>query len=166
MMYGTYDSVLWGHAGNLDALAGVDLALEAAAADTTFIWTIYVPCRVKYFGFMATVAFDYNVQSVEGVIALDKRVIPLADTGRVEVCRIDLEDGTALGETRLIEPPDTNADLEPGDQLIVEVVTQAAGGGGIAGDWVPVVIFYPRAEVPENIAKFTIAGTSDITQVV
>jgi hypothetical protein len=165
-MYGTYDDVLWGHLGNIDALASSDIALEVAAGDTSFIWTTYVPCRVKYFGFLVTVAFDYDTQTTEGIVALDKRVTPLSDTGRVEVCRIDLEDAMAVGDVRFVKPPNTNADMEPGDQLVVEVVTQAVGGTEV-GDWVPFVVFYPRAEVPANIASWTesVSGT-DVTQVV
>lgn len=165
-MYGTYDHNIWLHEANQENAAGVDLALEVATGDTTFTWMIYWPCVVLKFGYLVTVAFDYDTQTVEGVVALDKRVTFGSETGRVEVCRIDLEDGLAIGG-RFVRPPSTNYLCQPGDQLVVEVITQAAGGGSIAGDWVPFVLLAAHDEVPGNITAWSesVSGT-DITQVV
>jgi len=162
-MYGTYDPVQYLSEANQDDVASVDLALEVAAGDTTFTWQIYWPCRVVYFGFLVSVAFDYATQTAEGIVALDKRITFGSDTGRVEIGRVDLEDGLAISAVRFIEVPLTNANCDPGDQLVCEVVTAGTGGGGIAGDWVPFVVVARRDEVVGNLPGMT---QSTLTQVV
>ena len=149
--YGTYDYIYMFHEANQENVAGADLALEVATGDTTFTWMCYWPMQVLSFGFLVSVAFDYNVQTAEGVIALDKRVTFGSDTGRVEVCRVDLEDALAIGAVRYVLPPRANMFCHPGDQLVCEVVTAATGGGAIAGDWVPFVMLGVWTETPANI---------------
>lgn len=161
MKYGTYDSVWVLGEHNQHDIASVDLALEVAAGDTTFTWVVYQPCRILRFGYFVSVAFNYDTQTTEGVVALDKRVTYGSDTGRVEVCRLDLEDGLSLGDVRDIVPPTTNADCEPGDELVVEVVTQAVGGTEV-GDWVPFVTLAPRAEVHGNITSWTLSAYAQV----
>lgn len=164
-MYGTYNMAQWLHYGNRNADKATAEALEVAAGDVAnALWAILYPCTVKFFGFEVTVAFDYDTQTAEGIIALDKRVTPASDTGRVEVARVDLEDGLAIGDVRGLLGTDmgTDAFCQPGDELVLEVVTAGTGGGSIAGDWRPIIILAPYDEVPENCTGWTL---SDVTQV-
>lgn len=153
--YGTYDYIYMFHEANQENVTGVDLALEVAAGDTTFTWIAYWPMQVLAFGFMVTVAFDYNVQVAQGVIALDKRPTFGGDVGRVEVGRVELLDALAIGSVRYVLPNRTNVMVDPGDTLVCEVVVAATGGGAIAGDWVPFVMCGVRAETPANITGWT-----------
>ena len=162
MNYGTYDPIYILGESNQENVTGVDLALEVATGDTTFTWQIYWPCFVYAFGYLVSVAFDYNTQIVEGIVALDKRITFGSDTGRVEVCRLDLEDALAIGSVRYIFPNRTNVNCDPGDTLICEVVTAGTGGGAIAGDWVPFVLAAPRAEVVGNITGWSQSALAQV----
>ena len=162
--YGTYDYIYVFNKTNLwdpTVASTTDVILEVAAGDTLFIWTCLWPMQVLAFGYLATVAFNYDTLVTEGVVALDKRVTYVSDTGRVEVCRLDLESGLAAGDVRFVLPNRTNVLCAPGDQLVCEVVTAAVGGTEV-GDWSPFVMCGVWSEVPGNILNA--AGVQTWTQ--
>ena len=152
--YGTYDYIYTFDKTNIwdpTVASATDVILEVAAGDTLFIWTCLWPMQVLAFGYLVTVAFNYDTLVTEGVVALDKRVTYAENViGRVEVCRLDLEPALPLGDVRFIIPNPTNIRCHPGDQLVVEVVTAAVGGTEV-GDWSPFVMCGVWAETPANI---------------
>jgi hypothetical protein len=172
VQYGSYDGNIWLSFFNVDTAAGAavtrpsDIALEAAAGDMTgMTWTINFPARVIEFGYHVTVAFDYDTLVTTGVIALDKRVLSESDTGRVEVVRLNLVDG--LAQYASCRAPralvgSTAGNLEPGDQLVCEIVTQAVGGTEV-GDYYPYVVIAPRAETPRNITDYTESSIAQVS---
>jgi hypothetical protein len=83
--------------------------------------------------------------STAAVIALDRRVTYASDTGRVEVGRITIPIGTAIGKVVWKELDPTDIDI--GDQLVWELVTASTAGAAILSvEWVP------RSEHPLNWA--------------
>ena len=169
--YGTYDFIHRFDKTNIwdpTVASAADIILEVATGDTLFIWTCLWPMEVLAFGYLVTVAFNYDTLVTEGVVALDKRVTYLSDTGRVEVCRIDLETALPLGDVRFVLPNRTNIRCAPGDQLVVEVITAALGGTEV-GDWSPFVMCGVWAETPANILNAALVQTwtqSTLAQVV
>jgi hypothetical protein len=157
MLYGEELHVIDGAIG--DASLATAIALEAAAG-AKLTKTMLNPGVAVAFGFRPTVAFDYDTQTEKGVLKLYK--YPGGDSGnKVELASINLEDGDLAGtiyKTRVSSRPvyggvaqaDPKAFYEPGDQLAVEVTTQAAGGGYIAGDFQPFIVFANRGGIGAN----------------
>ena len=162
--YGTYDFIHRFDKTNIwdpTVASATDVILEVATGDTLFIWTCPWPMQVLAFGYLVTVAFNYDTLVTQGVVALDKRITYLSDTGRVEVGRLELLDALALGAVRYVLPNRTNIFCHPGDQLVCEVITAALGGTEV-GDWSPFVMCGVWAETPANI--LTAAGVQSWTQ--
>lgn len=165
-MYGTHDMAQWLGFWNRKTDNATAIALEAAAGDVAnALWSVVYPCSVKFFGFEVTVAFSYGGLTSEGRIALGKRLTPGSDTGRVEVARVDMPGGLAAGHVHgiLYEAMGPDADLLPGNELVLSVHTQAAGGAGIAGDWRPIIILAPNDEHPNNAPLWSL---TDLAQAV
>jgi len=164
-MYGQYDIAHILSFWNVDGLTtdfATALDLETAAGDTTYIWTVEYPAIVVDFGIRVTVAFDYDTLTTEGVVALDKRITAGSNTGRVEICRLSLPHGLAIGDIRTAPRARLGATarrVEPGEQLIVERVTTAAGGTEL-GDYYPWVALAPHDEEPGNCAHWTVDTTT------
>ena len=91
-----------------------------------------------------------------------------ASGAKVALATINLEDGDLAGYEYVVDvdnlvvaaespysglQPKGKADLDPGDQVAIEITTQAAGGAGIAGDFQPFFCWHNRAESEENTAK-------------
>lgn len=67
-----------------------------------------------------------------------------------------LRDGAVLGKQYMRRVPNAIGDVSPtpappasfkaGEQLVIEITTQAAGGGGIAGDFQTILVVQNRAE--------------------
>ena len=155
MAYGTYDksrrllnTIFPGTTG--------DLALEAAAA--AILDDLQVePITVTRFGFIPTVAFDYDTQTAEGVLTLYR--YPVAGgAGKVALATIPLEDLALIDNVYYVDvdnPPVAargkgRADIDAGERVVIEITTAATGGGAIAGDFHPFFDFHPRAEVEDN----------------
>jgi len=164
-MYGTYDPIHILSYWNVDDLTtdfSTALVLETAAGDTAYVWTIMYPAIVVDFGIRVTVAFDYNGLVTTGVVALDKRITPGSDTGRVEIGRLSLPDGLAIGDVRTAPRAALGATarrLLPGDQLVFERVTTAVGGTEL-GDYYPWVAIAPYDEHPGNCPNWTVDTTT------
>jgi hypothetical protein len=151
-----------------DASLAAALALEAAAA-AILTKTVFEPISVTRFGFRPTVAFDYDTQTVEGVLSLYR--YPVAGgAGKVLLASIALEDLAQVDNVYYVDvpnppvpatmvggvvtvPPRNKADIDAGEAVVVEITTQAAGGGNIAGDFQPFFCYHPRAEVEANQSK-------------
>ena len=155
MAYGTYDKYVIDSAV-VDAAQAAAIALEAAAA-AILTHTVYEPITVTRFGFRPTVAFDYDTQTAEGVLTLYR--YPVAGgAGKVALATIPLADLALVNDVYYVDvvnPPVAargkgRADIDAGEQVVVEITTQGAGGGAIAGDFQPFYCFNPRAEVEDN----------------
>lgn len=163
MAYGTYDRQVV-DSSNDDHGRATAIALEAAAG-AILTKTIVEPVSIDRFGFQPTVLFNYDTQVTKGVLTLYK--YPFGVSGsKVALATINLEDGDLAKYTyfcdvdnKVVEAtsPATGvaskgiADLEPGDQVVVEISTQAVGGVYIAGDFQPFVCMHRRAESTENL---------------
>lgn len=131
-----------------DAGQPTAIALEAAAGDK-FVYTILEPCVVLAFRLLATVAMNYDTLTTAAKVALDRRVTFASDTGRVQLVELTIPQGLAAG--KFLYKKFAPVKMLPGEQLVVEVTTQGAGGTE-AGDWLPVIIVAPVPETEGNIA--------------
>jgi hypothetical protein len=77
------------------------------------------------------------------VVALDRRITYGSDTGRVEIGRLTIPIGTAIGKVVWKELDPTDFDI--GDQMVLELITASTAGAAILG-----VEFVPRSEHPLN----------------
>ncbi|CAO0823786.1 hypothetical protein DFAR_3900012 [Desulfarculales bacterium] len=158
MLYGEDLHVI--NRANSDAERATAIALEASTG-AILTKTMEVPGMAMAFGFIPTVLFNYDTQTVKGVLKLYK--YPLGVEGnKVLLGTINLEDGDLVGKfykcrisskvpyTSPIAAP--GAKYNAGDQLVIVVATAATGGGYIAGDFQPVVLFSNRGEADNNQA--------------
>lgn len=113
------------------------VALAAVVGDK-FVFNIYEPIMVVEFRLVVAGAITYNTPSALAVVALDRRVTYGSDTGRVELGTITIPDAAPAGQQ--IYKAITPTNLDRGDQLVVEVKTQGAGGAGISGSWLPLIL--------------------------
>lgn len=153
--YGAYEKIPF--TPNLGIAWPAAIALEAAAGVVLVSRPLVEPIAVTRFGYQVEVAFDYDTQTVEGVLTLYRypggdanakvalATIPLKDVAVVNgVYYVDVDNVRVAGQSN------GKADFSAGDQVAVWISTQGAGGGAIAGDFQPCFCFYPRAEVEAN----------------
>ena len=152
--YGDFDFKVL-HSGEANSGYPTDIALEAAAADITGgLWDVLTPIIIRRVGILVRVAFDYNVQVTEGVVTFFRRITYGSNTGRVTLGTVRLIDGTALGRILYRDIADTFANV--GDQIVAAITTQAAGGGAIAGDFLPVIYYENVPETPANQTRWVL----------
>ena len=138
------------HSGVADLGFAPQIALEAAAGNISGgLWSPGTPTAVTRVQVLVTVAFDYNVQTVEGIVTFFKRVTFNSDTNRVSLGTVRLIHGTAAG-VRLFKDINPHV-ITPGQQIIAAITTAATGGGAIAGDFLPEVEHLPVPEMPANM---------------
>jgi hypothetical protein len=135
-----------------------DIAMEAALNTVTLLSRpLMEPISVSRFGYQAVVAFNYNVQTAEGVLTLYR--YPLGNAAnKVALQTIRLVDATPIGSVCYADVPNPpvaadkkgKADFNVGDVVAIWISTAGTGGGGIAGDFQPFFTFHPRAEVAVN----------------
>lgn len=151
MAYGTYDRHVVDNAV-CDAQRATAIVLEASTG-AILTKTVLEPITVSRFGFVPTVAFDYDTLVTEGVLTLYR--YPAGVSGsKVALATIALEDDAAVGDIYFVDVDNKlgYADFNAGDQVVIEITTQAAGGTEV-GDFQPFFTFNPRAEVTANQAK-------------
>jgi hypothetical protein len=152
------------HSGVADAGLATALAIEAAAGDKS-IWTAFMPMQVERVGVLVTVAINYDTPTALMVMAFDRRVTYGSDTGRVEMGRVTIPNGTAAGTVIYLNIPHADGEdsgsVMAGGQIVSEIVTQGAGGGSIAGDFQPFICWQPRGEANAN----NLNGSSVVTLV-
>lgn len=147
MGYGAYDKMV-GHLGDVDSVLPTALALEASAA-VKGVQTALVPMQITGFGFLVTVAFNYDTQTTEGVIALKKYVAFGSSVGAKTLATLKLTDALAAGKVVFKDISSADGLVKPGEQIVIEITTQAAGGTE-AGDFQPFYTWHPAAEVAGN----------------
>lgn len=155
--YGTYDkSVLM--SVNSNAGQETAIALEAGTG-VKFTYDIVEPITVTRFALKPTVTFNYATMSAQSVVKLKKYVTYGSSVGEVTLATITLDDPAVSGNNAWtaghvyyvdVENALNAACVNAGQQLVVEVTTAGTGGGGIAGDWLPYIMYNPRAEVEAN----------------
>ena len=151
MAYGTYDKKV--HIFQ-DASDGIDdvSVLEVAAGDIGAAFDVVEPITITRIGTLCTVAYDYDTQTAEGQVSVDRRIAYGSDTGRVELGAVKQLEGTAAGT--VIKEDINPVDLDVGDQVILEAKVQAAGGTEV-GDWKGFFCYHSRAEVMANQSEQT-----------
>ena len=150
------------HSGEADAGLATALALEVSTGDKS-IWTAFHPMQVARIGILITVATNYDTLTASAVVAFDRRVTYGSDTGRVEMARLTIPDAKVAGTVIYVDIPNgdgnDNGEVNAGGQVVSEVVTAGTGGGSIAGDWQPFIVWVPRGLHPTN----NVDGNSVIT---
>lgn len=149
--HGSCDAITHIFVDGTSALVGSHI-LEVAAADLDQPFTVCRPITVVRFGIFVTVAFDYDTQTTEGIVALDRRITYGSDTGRVEIDTINLTDTTALGKVIYVN---CDQDCDVGDQLIFEAKTAAVGGTEV-GDFFGFFDYTFRGSSDANQADLTV----------
>jgi hypothetical protein len=151
-MYGSYEKALILNQANNDASLATAIALEAGAAVKS-TWSIIEPMTVTRFGIQVTVAFNYDTQTVLGILKLKKYVVYGSSAGEVELASIELTHGLAAGSVVYVDVDNALgvANLKAGEQLVAEVTT-AGVGGTETGDYTIFVAGNPRPEVAANQA--------------
>jgi hypothetical protein len=96
------------------------VALQTPADKITY--TVRSPMKV--IRFMLTVTTQMTV--TPAVVALDKRVTPGSDTGRIEVKRITVPLALTVG--KVIFSQMCSVDFMPGEQIVIELITAATAG--------------------------------------
>jgi len=134
MGYGT-ESMLEGVVRDAASLATVPLQTPA---DKT-VFHILHPMTVHRIVALVTLA----PTAVDGVVALDRRVLTGSDTGRVEIGRMTIPIGTPAG--KVVYKDIDAVDLDMGDSLVFELITASTAGAAVLS-----AIMIPRAETPVN----------------
>lgn len=156
--YGSYEKTVFDAAVG-DASLAAAIALEAAAA-AILTKTMNEPFVATRFGYRPTVAFNYDTQTAEGVLTLYR--YPVAGgSGKVALATIALKDAALVDNVYYVDVPNPidatrkmgKAEINAGEAVVIEITTQAAGGGSIAGDFQPYFCGHPKAEVAANQSK-------------
>jgi hypothetical protein len=160
MAYGTYDKEVL-HTIHSNAAQETAIALEAATG-VKFTYDLVEPITVTRFGIKPTVTFDYDTMTTEAVVKLKRYITYGSSSGAITLATVTLKQGWVAGNVYYVDVPNipdytdqftavNPADCKAGEQLVVEVTTQGAGGTE-AGDWLPYICYNPRAEVAANQA--------------
>lgn len=160
MGYGTYDKNVL-HTIHSNAGQETAIALEASTG-VKFTFDLVEPITVTRFGIKPTVTFNYDTMTTEAVVALKRYITYGSSSGAITLASITLKNAWVAGSVYYVDvsniPSYTDqytavnpADCKAGEQLVVEVTTQGAGGTE-AGDWLPYICYNPRAEVAGNQA--------------
>lgn len=159
-MYGSYEKTVYDAAVG-DASLATAIALEATTG-AKLTKTMNEPFVVTRFGFRPTVAFAYDTQTTEGVLTLYR--YPVAGgAGKVALATIPLQDAAVVNGVYYVNVQNPivaarkmgRAEINAGEQVVIEVSTQAAGGGYIAGDFQPFFCGHHKAEVADNQSLMT-----------
>lgn len=142
MGYGS-ESMLGGLVRDATSLATI---ASQTPADKATIQVLH-PMTVHRIAALVTVAPTVT----DAIWALDRRVLTGSDTGRVELGRITIPVGTAVG--KVVYKEIGQADLDMGDSLIFELIQAST-----AGSMVLTAISIPRAETPVNQADAVLSA--------
>lgn len=148
----TYE-FFFAHAGMTDAGWATAAIIEAATGDIG-TWTAMHPMQVQRVGVLVTVAIDYDTTTARTVVAFDRRVTYGSDTGRVEMGRVTIPQGTIAGTVIYLDIPNGEGndygEVIAGGQVVAEIVTSGAGAGTEVGDFQPWVSWVPMSLQPAN----------------
>lgn len=124
-----------------DAASLAPIAFQTPA-DKSFL-RVLGPITVHRIGFLITTA----VTVTAAVIDFDKRITPGSDTGRVDqgIGQITAPIGSAIGQ---IVYKNVRVDVNPGDEIVVQLVTASTAGAGVA-----LFEYIPREETPLNYSE-------------
>ena len=113
---------------------------------------------------MVTTLLNYDTATATEVIACDQRVLMASDVGRLEVGRIDVHAtlSLAVGSERMVFVPTTNAKVLAGSELILERITRATGGAGLAGVYAPFIVAAEDAEQVGNMPRVTLSALAQV----
>lgn len=131
-----------------DALTAVSLA---GVADNLRLFKVCQPITVYEIGVFITTACTVT----SPVVDFDKRITAGSDTGRVDkgVGTMTFPAVASCAISKVARKVlTTPVDLNPGDEVSVQVTTAATAGAGI-----PYLLFRPRDEVAANLANYITA---------
>ena len=111
-----------------------------------------------------TTLLAYDTVTATEVFAIDRRVTFASDTGRLEVGRVDVHAtlSLAVGSVRMLQVNHVNELLNPGEELIMEIITRGTGGAALAGVYTPFILLEPRAEAIPNLARVTLSALAQV----
>jgi hypothetical protein len=165
-MYGSYAKTVFDAAvGDASLATAIELEATTGAKLTK---TMNEPFVVTRFGFRPTVAFDYDTQTAEGVLTLYR--YPVAGgAGKVALATIPLQDDAVANGVYYVDVSNPivaarkmgRAEINAGEQVVIEVSTRATGGGYIAGDYQPFFAGHHKAEVAGNQTLMTNLSDED-----
>jgi hypothetical protein len=122
---------------------------------SNWLWTLHDAYSAKRFKIQITTTINYATPTALEVVRLYRRVAFGSDTGRVELARLTVPDGALAGDCFYVDIPTDAAgnigDCMAGDQLLINVLTQGTGGGGLAGAYRCIVEGGPRTESNANM---------------
>jgi len=101
----------------------------AAAAAVYGEYYVTKPCSVSELRFIVTTTIDATTTAP--VIEINRRPTPGSSSGEVQICSMTIPNGTAAG--KVVCERFAPVQLNVGDTLAFEHVTQAAGSGTAAG---------------------------------
>jgi hypothetical protein len=128
-----------------DDTAGVDA--DQAAADVA-VFVIPFKCRVLYAGIAVTEVFAGGDSTP--VVDFDSRPTCGGDGSRGAADIGHIVGGTAAAGTFLYDKAGVDEVLEPGEEVVVQLTTAAAGSGA-TGHFRPVLVVAPLAETMANL---------------
>jgi hypothetical protein len=162
MAYGTYDRMVVDSANDDHGMASAILLGSSTGAILTK--TLKEPRVAVRFGYWVTTAFNYNTPTAIGVLTLYKYPGGNA-SNKVALATINLVDGALASIEYFCDVDDKAvaaiapyeglafkfiADLEPMDQIVVEMTTRATGGSYLTGAFQPFICLWKRAEETQN----------------
>ena len=158
-MYGTYQKhTQFFSTAPATALHELEIAVEQGTGDLGLI-SVAHPITIVGFGMIVVnevVNYD-NATPTEAVWALDYRPIDDDDTGRVELETITIpengaSDSMAIGEVlyNKMAAQKGGYDVDPGGQLVLEVVVAGAGSTE-TGTLKPFIVYHDRGEYIDNL---------------
>jgi len=165
MAYGTYDrQVIDSSVDDHGQATAIEMEASTGAILTK---TAKEPMSVDRFGFLVTELFQYHTLTTIGVLTLYKYPQGVA-ANKLALATINLEDGAQVGCLYYVNVdnkclpavyPYTGvkdvgiADLNPGDQVVIEISTQGVGDIYVLGAFQPVFFWHNRAEDPGNMTQ-------------
>jgi hypothetical protein len=127
-----------------DDILGVDL--DQTAADVAR-FVVPFPCTVELAGLAIT---ETCAGTTPGVVKMDKRPTAGSDTARGDGDIATFNMGTTAAGKMLYDLVAVDTDLEPGDEVVVQITTAPLTGP--AGHFEPVLVVKVRDEVLANLS--------------
>jgi len=163
--YGFYDKSIVVDPGAVVA-DPTAIEMEAAGGAVFVSRPLMEPITVTRFGYQATEIFEYNTQTIEGILTLYRyplgnannkialQTIRLVDATPVDsVCYADVPNpivaATFVNGVQTV-PARNKADFDAGDIVAIWITTQAVASGSPTGKFQPYFCGHPRAEVEAN----------------
>lgn len=101
----------------------------AAAPGVYAEFIVTKPCNIQQLNFCVTTLVAASVTAPQ--VKVKQRITPGSDTGAVDLCTLTIPNGTAVG--KVLYKKIGSVQLNMGDSLVFQLVTQAADATSAAG---------------------------------